>query len=400
MIGTSLAIALAPLGLKYCRGRGRSSRNADELQPSFDDRSTALSRSTQRMFEAIGSLGRGRSQAATPIRRIHVSDRGRFGFSHIDAAGTRCRGAWLRRYQPGARRGTAGKTLETLPNVENVTVFCPARVLRALRAATENVLQVSVRWVRRGKSQQLEHANCVVAADGANSDAAHRCLGIGAVRSPTTTNMQLSATCCPRNLWTTARSSDSQTQGPLALLPIAEERAAFVWIVASARLGPGDRNSTTTAFLDEIQEAFGYRDSAQFSRVGQAGPGYPLSLSKAATRLTAPRAVSSSETRRMACIPWPHRDSISACVMSLHSATASPMRCTLDASADLGDPDSCCSDTLTGVAMTRASSFGLTDGIVKLFGSSTPPLACMMRSVGMLGFDLVPWRPFAICEGT
>jgi len=37
------------------------------------------------MFEAMG-LWDDLIAAATPIRRIHVSDRGRFGFSHIDAA--------------------------------------------------------------------------------------------------------------------------------------------------------------------------------------------------------------------------------------------------------------------------------------------------------------------------
>ncbi|NNF41159.1 MAG: NAD-binding protein, partial [Woeseiaceae bacterium] len=50
MIGTSLALALAPLGLRVAIVEAVE-RKADQ-QPSFDDRSTALSRSTQRMFEA------------------------------------------------------------------------------------------------------------------------------------------------------------------------------------------------------------------------------------------------------------------------------------------------------------------------------------------------------------
>ena len=82
MVGTSLALALAPLGLRVAIVEPVPRSAA--AQPSFDDRSTALSRSTQRMFEAMG-LWNGIVVGATPILRIHVSDKGRFGFSHIDA---------------------------------------------------------------------------------------------------------------------------------------------------------------------------------------------------------------------------------------------------------------------------------------------------------------------------
>lgn len=82
MIGTSLGIALAPLNLKVAVVEPIA--RGDRQQPSFDERSTALSRSSQRMFEAMG-LWPQIEAASTPIRHIHVSDKGRFGFSHIDA---------------------------------------------------------------------------------------------------------------------------------------------------------------------------------------------------------------------------------------------------------------------------------------------------------------------------
>ena len=83
MIGTSLALALAPLKLRIAVVEAVA-RGAAQ-QPSFDDRSTALSRSSQRMFEAM-TLWPDIVAASTPIKSIHVSDKGRFGFSHIDAA--------------------------------------------------------------------------------------------------------------------------------------------------------------------------------------------------------------------------------------------------------------------------------------------------------------------------
>ena len=55
---------------------------------------------------------------------------------------------------------------------------------------------------------------------------------------------------------------------------------------------------------------------------------------------------------------------------------------------DIGDPD-----LLQRYAAWRRDDQGklvrLTDGIVRLFGSSRPP-ARIARNIGMLGFDLVP----------
>jgi 2-octaprenyl-6-methoxyphenol hydroxylase len=78
MIGTSLGLALAPLELRV--GIVEAVARGAAEQPSFDDRSTALSRSSQRTFEAMG-LWPEIVAAATPIRSIHVSDKGRFGFT-------------------------------------------------------------------------------------------------------------------------------------------------------------------------------------------------------------------------------------------------------------------------------------------------------------------------------
>ena len=52
MIGTTLSLALAPLKLRVAVVEAVA--RAERQQPSFDDRSTALSRSSQRCFEAMG----------------------------------------------------------------------------------------------------------------------------------------------------------------------------------------------------------------------------------------------------------------------------------------------------------------------------------------------------------
>ena len=121
MIGTSLAIALEPLGLSVAVIEPVA-RNEPE-QPSFDERSTALSRSSQRMFEAMGLWSQIVS-GATPIRSIHVSEKGRFGFSHIDATEQQVEALGY----VVINRVLGGVLDDTLSRLKNVEMLCPARI--------------------------------------------------------------------------------------------------------------------------------------------------------------------------------------------------------------------------------------------------------------------------------
>jgi 2-octaprenyl-6-methoxyphenol hydroxylase len=370
MIGTSLAIALAPLGLRIAVVEAVP-RNAGE-QPSFDDRSTALSRSTQRMYGAMG-LWDEVIAASTPIRRIHVSDRGRFGFSHIDAEE---QGVEALGYVVINR--VLGDVLQTaLRNVENVSVYCPARVLGVETSAE------SARVDAVGDKGDVFALECrlLVAADGANSNL-RTLLGIGATRTDYGQHAVIGNLLPERPLDNCAYERFTD-QGPLALLPVADDRAAFVWTVDSADadriMGLDDEE-----FLTELQTAFGYRLGA-FSRVGRRA-GYPLALSKAA-RLTAERSVLAGNAAHglhpvaAQGFNLGMRDvaALCDCIADLQASGAA---------ADPGDPD-----MLQRYAEWRRDDQGklvrLTDGIVRLFGSSRTPLRAL-RSVGMLGFDLVP----------
>src|ERR1700738_579464 len=83
MVGASLAVALAPLGLKIALIEEIPHGNV--THPSFDERTTALSNGSRRILETLGVWPAVEPQA-TAIRKIHVSDQGRFGFARIDAA--------------------------------------------------------------------------------------------------------------------------------------------------------------------------------------------------------------------------------------------------------------------------------------------------------------------------
>src|SRR5215216_2104880 len=83
LVGATLALALAELGLDVVLIEAHPFGTSG--QPSFDDRTTALSNGSRRIFEALGVWPL-LEREATAIRRIHISDRGRFGFARLDAA--------------------------------------------------------------------------------------------------------------------------------------------------------------------------------------------------------------------------------------------------------------------------------------------------------------------------
>jgi len=83
MVGATLGVALAPLNLRVAIIEAIPHNAA--AQPSFDERTTALSNGSRRILETMG-VWPALSALATPIRKIHVSEQGRFGFARIDAA--------------------------------------------------------------------------------------------------------------------------------------------------------------------------------------------------------------------------------------------------------------------------------------------------------------------------
>ena len=80
LVGASLALALAPLGLRIALVEAVVP--GGDGHPSYDERTTALSNGTIRAFRSLGVWSRMEREAA-PIRRIHVSERGRFGVARI-----------------------------------------------------------------------------------------------------------------------------------------------------------------------------------------------------------------------------------------------------------------------------------------------------------------------------
>ena len=367
MIGTSLALALVPLGLRVAVVEAIARK--EDQQPSFDDRSTALSRSTQRMFEAMG-LWDAVVAASTPIAGIHVSDKGRFGFSHIDAEeqGVEALGHVV-------INRVLGEVLQSnLLAAKNVDVFCPARI-ESIELGPEQAAAT----LSSDDGEQTLTCKLLVAADGVHS-AVREMMGIS-VQQREYGQRAVIGNLLPEKKLEHRAFERFTPQGPLAILPIAEDRAGFVWTVAehdAERVMALDDDE----FLAEIQEEFGYR-LGKFSRVGTRAS-YPLILSKA-VRLTATRSVLIGNSAHGL-----HPVSAQGFNLGMRDVAAL-CDCIADASSDDVDPGN--ASLLERYAEWRRSDqkklVHFTDNLVRLFGSSRPGLRTL-RNIGMIGFDLIP----------
>ncbi len=274
LVGASLACALAANGLRVALIEAVPLPS--DSQPSYDDRGLALALSSQRVLQGLGVWDEVAAEA-TPMMRVHVSDRGHFGFTRLDAesAGLPALG-----YVVVARR--LGQALAPRINSLNLLEFiCPARVEAV--DASEDAATVKIK-LASGEERSLR-APLVVAADGGDSGLRDQ-LGIPAKRHDYHQTAVVANATPERHHEFTAyeRFTDS---GPLALLPLPEQRCAVVWVVRTPDAGEllelGDE-----AFCARLTERIGGR-LGKILNVGRRRS-YPLKLVDAG-HCTAPRCV-------------------------------------------------------------------------------------------------------------
>lgn len=370
MIGTSLGLALAPLNLKVAVVEAIA-RGAEQ-QPSFDDRSTALSRSSQRMFEAMG-LWPEIVSASTPIESIHVSDKGRFGFAHIDAKEQKVEALGY-----VVINRVLGKVLQdSLAGVVNLDLMCPATIT----AVTPGDEQAEV-TVEDAAGQKTLTAKLVVAADGANS-AVRDMVGISA-KQVSYEQWAVIGNLLPEKAPNHRAFERFTEAGPVAMLPSANDRVAFVWI-QSPDAAKESLSLTDDEFTAKIQEAFGCR-LGRFSKVGKRAA-YPLFLSKANSLIARRSVIVGNAAHGL------HPVAAQGFNLGMRDVAAL-CDCIADARLDKGRSMDCgdaaiLEDYAEWRGPDHRKLVRFTDGIVHLFGDSRGPVR-MLRNIGMLGFDLVP----------
>ena len=264
LVGGSLACALSGSGLKVCSIEAVAADAAS--QPSYDERVIALAWGSRRILEGIGLWGQ-IAPGAEAIHQIHVSERGGFGFAHLDRAE---QGVEALGYVAPARllgtaiRGSLGEGAG--PGVGGLTLLCPARLL-GLRMQPDGVdLEVSV----AGASRTLR-ARLLVAADGGDSFVRRR-LGLAVRERPYGHDAVITTVTPDRPRPNTAYERFTDT-GPLAMLPMTEGRWSVVWTAREADTQTLLRLSDA-AFLARLQDRFGYRLGG-LTRLGRR-VSYPL----------------------------------------------------------------------------------------------------------------------------
>ena len=266
MVGATLACALADSGLTI--GMLEARPYGEPGQPSFDDRSIALSHSSHRILAAAG-LWSELAGEATPIGHIHVSDRGHFGATRIDAAdeGVEALGYVIE------NRVMGRALMQHLAGVQNIELIAPAELVDFDNGEAAVTAEVDCAGGRVTFTARL-----LVAADGTGSPVRKR-LGIHAVtggygQSALIANVTTSE---PHRNRAYERFTDS---GPLALLPMSpgpegEARSSLVWTHRTEELAQ-TMALDDDAFLAALQARFGYR-LGRFTRVGKR-VAYPLAL--------------------------------------------------------------------------------------------------------------------------
>lgn len=370
LVGASLALALAPLGLRIALVEAVAPAAADGEHPSFDERTTALANGTVRVFRSL-DVWRHMQREATAISRIHVSEQGRFGVARIDAGeqGLEALGYVL------PNRVIGAGLWEGLRRVPGVKVFAPARVSGTSLEGELRTIGVE----REGERLEIG-ARLVVAADGARSVIREQA-GIPAE------HWEYGQTAIIATI-TTQRFHDHVAyerftpQGAIAVLPLSDGRCGLVWMRppddATRLLALPD-----TGFLAELQSAFGYR-LGRLLHVGRRFS-YELALARA-ERHVAPRlAIVGNAAQALHPIAGQGfnlglRDAASLAEVIADAMAAGTIDVgdegLLRAYADWRDED-------------RRRIVAFTDGLVRLFAS---PLGALrgLRSFGLLAFDAFP----------
>ena len=364
LVGASLALALQ----EGARQRGwrivliEPFAPGNSYQPSYDARSSALSYGTRQIYERLG-LWPALSARAEPIRQIHVSDRGRFGATRLSAEsegvpalGYVVENAWL------------GQCLWQALDAEVVEWRCPAEVT-ALQALGDGYR------LTLNDGSQLD-CDLAVLADGGRSGLREQ-LGIAVKTTPYGQNALIA------NI-STAEAHQGQAferftdEGPMALLPLSENRSALVW---TRQGGDAQRLAALPEreFLAELQLVFGYRLGA-LTQVG-ARYLYPLSLVEASEQVRPHLVVLGNAAHSL------HPIAGQGYNLSLRD-TLALAEALLDSPATPGD-FSVLQDYLQRQRLDQQMTVGFSDQVTRLF-STAQPLLVAGRNLGLLGLDLLP----------
>lgn len=272
LAGNCLALALKDCGLNIAVIEAFSRQQLHDSPAG--DRALALSAGTIIMLKALGVWKTVKSHA-TPIKHIHISDKGHFSKTrlHAEKEGVTALG-----YVIAARDIEAH--VAGMVEKAGISQICPARIA-GLMAGNDSI---NVNLKQDEQALNLS-AKLLVGADGGQSTI-RKLLEIpqhkteyGQTALVTTVNTTL-----PHQNTAYERFTES---GPLALLPIGTQQSAVVW-TRGHEDAENLRLASKAEFIAELQQCFGYR----LGELSLAAPirSFPLTLVRA-EKMRAQRSV-------------------------------------------------------------------------------------------------------------
>ena len=371
LVGASLGCALAPLIERYgwrvavIESSPLTAASLESAwQPSFDARASAIAEGSAQRFQQLGVWEAMRDEA-TPIKRIHISERGRLGATRLsaDELGVAALGHVI----PNAWMGRVlHRRLAELP----LEWHCPAKVEQLTPVAGGHHLKLS-------DGSQLT-AGLTVLADGGRSGLKEQ-LGIGSRREPYQQTALIAHVGVSQPHEGVAYERFTP-QGPMALLPLPGQAMELIWTHPSgsekARMALPERE-----FLLQLQQAFGDR-VGRFTQLG-ARHAYPLSLVTVEEPVRPGLAVLGNAAHALHPVAGQGFNLALRGVMDLVDALEQGEL----AKRPLGDMV-----TLQAFekqrSQDRANVIRFSDGLVRLFGLSFPFLP-HARAAGLIGLNLV-----------
>ncbi|MCR4346047.1 MAG: 2-octaprenyl-6-methoxyphenyl hydroxylase [Sulfuricaulis sp.] len=398
LVGASLAVALRESPLRI--GVIEAVPLAASSQPSYDDRTLALAYGSKQIFDSIGCW-RDIAPEATPIDRIHISDRGHFGVTRLSAveSGMPALGYVV------ANRALGAVLLKAMQASKNIEWLCPAE-MREISIEGE-LATVVIEGVpspltgegqdgggknrahaslhphpnpppSRGREKTLR-ARLVIAADGAHS-AVRAALGIEAERTEYCQSAIVSTVTAGEPHGNTAYERFTDT-GPLALLPLTDNRCAVVWS-ANAEEVPAITGWSDTEFLAQLQDRFGDRLGV-FTRLGKR-TAYPLMLTRVKEQVRERLALIGNAAHTV------HPVAGQGFNLGLRDVAvmAEILTDTLRRGEDIGGLTALRRYADWRVRDNRVTA-GFTNGLIRIFSNNAFPLT-FVRNAGLIAVDLLP----------
>lgn len=263
MVGSLLALAIAKQSpqVKITLIDENAEKTEKGAHPGFDARSIALSAGSCQLLEQLG-VWSSLVKDAQPIQDIHISDRSHIGIVDLESS-------------------TPESPYGFVVELQNVGVVLKREL--SLYSNIERLFESSLTSISKQQSMiiaelQNRHyieAKLCIAADGGNSKT-NLLLGIDSISSDYECSAIIANIRSDKAHQNRAYERFTEA-GPLALLPLSEQRYSLVWSVKNSELEQ-ILKLNEQQFLNKLQDAFGFR-AGVFTEVGKRDS-YPLKLIK------------------------------------------------------------------------------------------------------------------------